>query len=212
MSLLSLPLPLLLSPYDGETSKVASASSGTGGISNDNGAVILRLCIDLPSTAASVNRLRRCVRFLMDGLCISREDTEDVEMALAELASNAVLHSCGEGYRAEVEFATEKIVMTVTDQGIGFPDEGSLPLPGTARRDGAANRSNSNCGHGEASANGESSTAAGERIGGFGLPLVCSLTDHVEIQRAQPQGTIVRAYKAVHIATKDEVRQVAVMG
>lgn len=91
----SLLLPPLQPPTDRDTIGAAPVAHGAGAISNHEGAVRLRLCLDLPSATAYVTHLRRCARSLMDGLCISREEAEDLELALAELAANAVTHSGG---------------------------------------------------------------------------------------------------------------------
>jgi anti-sigma regulatory factor (Ser/Thr protein kinase) len=195
-----LPPPPPLPPNSWDVSTAASAAApGITPTADQERSVTLRLCLDLPSAPVYVTHLRRCVRCLLDSLCISREEAEDLELALAELAANAVMHSGGDSYHVDMEFVGTKVVMTVTDQGIGFPEDTSLPLPGPSRPLGRDVFENA---------------AAEERIGGFGLPLVRSIADHVEIERAQPRGTTVRAYKALRgsivaaVAAKNEERKV----
>jgi anti-sigma regulatory factor (Ser/Thr protein kinase) len=137
---------------------------------------MLRLSLDLPEAVAYVTTLRKTCRCLADNLGLSHEDADDIELLLGELATNAVRHAHGDGYRVEVEFTSERALVTVIDRGVGFlPD--SQPDPGTTRPDDLGGETHP------------------ERFGGWGLPLVRSIADRVEIVPTHPQGTTVRAEK-----------------
>ncbi len=132
------------------------------------------LCLDLPEDRAHLAALRRATREALASSPVPTKVAEDIEVIVGELATNAVVHArAGTGYRVEIAATTEVAVVTVTDRGVGFSRE-AVPSPGTPRPD---------------------AWGADERIGGWGLPMVESLADAVEVLQNQPQGTRVRAVK-----------------
>lgn len=136
---------------------------------------ILSLAFDLPEAVQYIAHLRRTALCFLEGMGISRDDANDVELLLGELATNAVRHARGGSYHVDLEFFEDRAVVTVTDNGIGFEKE-NLPPPGARPFDIL---------HSEGEA----------RIGGFGLPLVHSIADTVDITPNSPHGTVVRAEK-----------------
>jgi anti-sigma regulatory factor (Ser/Thr protein kinase) len=137
----------------------------------------LSLAFDLPEAVQYIAHLRRTALCFLEGMGISRDDANDVELLLGELATNAVRHARGGSYRVDLEFYQDRAVITVSDNGIGFAKEELLP-PGVRPYDQL---------HPEGDGD--------QRIGGFGLPLVHSIADSVEIQPNVPHGTVVRAEK-----------------
>lgn len=137
---------------------------------------VLRLTLDLPEGKPYLAGLRRTVRSLLESVGVLGQDVDDIEIMLGELATNAVVHAQAGSYRVEIEFYGDRVLVTVSDRGQGFP-AWHAPSPGTLRPDSMA------------------SGCASERYGGWGLPLVYSIADHVEILPAVPQGTTIRAIK-----------------
>ena len=147
-------------------------SSGTRDTAS--GGAILRLALDLPEGKAYVIGLRKTACCLLDSVGVCQEDIEDIELMIGELATNAIIHASeGGGYRVELEYYADHVLIVVTDRGHGF-SPAALAIPATPRFYASDE-------------DGE------ERYGGWGLPLVRSLADHVEIVPALPQGTTVRA-------------------
>jgi anti-sigma regulatory factor (Ser/Thr protein kinase) len=109
-------------------------------------------------------------------------DKEDIETIVTELCTNVVRHarSTDGRYHLVVEYHREKAVITVEDKGIGFTPD-TAAVAGTSRPD---------------------ELAGGMRIGGFGVPLVTALSDHIQFELILPQGTKVQAEKALHYETR----------
>lgn len=139
--------------------------------------MILRLGFDLPEATSYITHVRKTVCCLLESLGVSKEASEDIETLLGELATNAVCHAQGGGYTVEVEVDEERVTVIVTDRGAGFSPL-NLPEPGTLRPDPLGSEEM-------------------PRLGGWGLPLVHSLADHVEILPTEPHGTTVRAEKLI---------------
>jgi len=135
------------------------------------------LQFDLPETLGVVAYLRKAARCMMAGLGVSPLDVDDLELIVGELATNAIRHAKGGSYQVAVECLPQQAVVTVIDKGAGFSPEAVLE-PGTLRPDGF---------HAE------------ERIGGFGLPLVFAVADHVDIKTGDHDGTTVRAEKRLRV-------------
>jgi anti-sigma regulatory factor (Ser/Thr protein kinase) len=135
----------------------------------------LSLAFDLPEAVQYIAHLRRTALCFLEGMGISRDDANDVELLLGELATNAVRHARGGSYHVDLEFYEDRAIVTVSDNGVGFVKDDLLP-PGVRPFDLL---------HPEGD----------QRIGGFGLPLVHSIADKVDIHPNVPQGTVVRAEK-----------------
>ncbi len=136
---------------------------------------ILSLAFDLPEAVQYIAHLRRTALCFLEGMGISRDDANDVELLLGELATNAVRHARGGSYHVDLDFYEDRAVVTVLDNGVGFAQD-QLPPPGVRPFDLLH-------------------PGGDQRIGGFGLPLVHSIADKVEIQPNLPHGTVVRAEK-----------------
>jgi len=141
----------------------------------------LRLTLDLPCSRQYVCALRRTVSCLLESAGVPEADRGDIALLLGELAANAVLHAAAEGYRVEVEYRADRLLVVVSDRGRGFPAEPSLLPPGTARPAVPAGSGDVPGGEPE------------QRTGGWGLLLVSALSDRVEILPAVPHGAVVRA-------------------
>ena len=147
---------------------------------NDQNA-ILRFTLDLPEERGYVAGLRKTACCLLASAGVAQEDLDDIEVMIGELATNAVMHACAGSYHVEIEYFGDRVLVVVSDHGRGFPGMG-VPEPGTPRPDPSTN-------------------GFTERYGGWGLPLVFSLADHVEILPRLPHGTTVRAEKRVGLAS-----------
>ncbi|MES2461619.1 MAG: ATP-binding protein [Armatimonadota bacterium] len=135
----------------------------------------------MPEELLSVNYLRKKARLLMEVLDIDPSDIGDLEMILGELATNVVRHAKGSKFEVHivVDRPGKQATITVIDDGVGFVPEG-VPLPGTPR-----------------SATLAVEAGAGERIGGYGLPLVRTIADMVDIAANEEplSGMTIRAMK-----------------
>lgn len=139
---------------------------------------IMAVDFHLPEAVRYVAHLRKTVRCLCDGLNVSEQDSDEMETVIGELATNAVRHAGGGSYRVNLEFFGSRVVITVIDKGHGF-DTGEVESPGSFRLDSLAEDDSF-------------------RFGGFGLPLVYSIAEHVAIEPNHPHGTIVRAECKLH--------------
>jgi len=136
---------------------------------------VISLSFDLPETLVHVSYLRKKARSILASLDVARADIDDIETVIGELATNAVRHAKGGRYRVVVELSENCCVVTVIDNGPGFVPS-AVAKPGTSRPDSF-------------------DASADDRIGGFGLPLVRSLADQVDITRNHrpAQGMTIRA-------------------
>jgi anti-sigma regulatory factor (Ser/Thr protein kinase) len=137
--------------------------------------MIMRLKLDLPEDLSFTVLARHLSRTLLEHLEVTVQDVDDIEYVIGELANNAVKHAGDAVFTLELEFYADRAVMSVQDRGKGFTFA-EVPPPGTARTD----------------------TDGQERVGGWGIPLIMSLADHVQFFRGDPHGTTVRAEKALH--------------
>jgi len=112
---------------------------------------------------------------MIESLNVSRQDADDLEMIIGELATNAVLHAKGGDYHVSIELKNNQAIIRVVDNGVGFSPD-ALPAPGTARANPL-------------------SEDAYERIGGFGLPLVRYLADDIAFMVNPFRGMTVRVAK-----------------
>lgn len=151
----------------------------------DGSHALLRLTLELPEGVSYITTLRKTACCLLDSVGIRQTDIEDIELLIGELATNAVLHAKGsDGYRVDVEVHSDRVVLTVVDRGQGF-SAASIPAPGESRSD-------------------PQSQDHEERFGGWGLPLVYSIADQVQITPTQPHGTTVRAEKRLQSLTNSQ--------
>ena len=143
--------------------------------------MILKLSLDMPDDGAFVPLTRQFGRGLLEYLKVFPEDIGDVETILGELVANVVRHAQSASGRFQVllEYYADRVVITVVDAGEGFAFR-DVPEVGSARSDGDG----------------------GERLGGFGLPLLDALSDLLEFSRTDPQGTTVRAEKRLRYETQ----------
>jgi anti-sigma regulatory factor (Ser/Thr protein kinase) len=138
---------------------------------------LIGLTFNLPEALPYIISLRKTVRCLLDSMGVLKQDTDDLEAIIGELATNAVRHAKGGNYQVTIEFCGDQVTIIVTDNGVGFMIDG-IAEPGTLRPD-------------------ELSAEENFRIGGFGLLLVRSLSDEVDISKKQPNGMIVRLHKTI---------------
>jgi serine/threonine-protein kinase RsbW len=153
--------------------------------------MILKLSLDLPEDQEYIHTTRLLSRTLLDDLRVVSQDKDDIETIVTELCTNVVRHarSTDGRYHLIIEYHQEKVVITVEDQGVGFAPD-TVPAPGTERPE---------------------DLAGGTRIGGFGVPLVKALSDHIEFQLTSPQGTKVLAEKALRYETAQAEERAASM-
>lgn len=143
--------------------------------------MILKLSLDLPDDGAYVPLTRQFGRDLLEYLKVVKEDIGDVETIITELVSNVVRHAQSSDGRFQVllEYYADRVVIHIVDAGQGFIFR-DVPESGSSRPD----------------------REGGERLGGFGLPLLEMMSDKLEFSRTDPQGTTVRAEKTLRYETR----------
>ncbi len=144
--------------------------------------MIMKFALDLPEDDEYLRTTRLLSRALLEDLRVTEEDRQDVEVIVSELCTNVIRHAKStEGrYHLVLEYHREKVVITVEDNGSGFAPE-EAPPPGTYRPD---------------------ELTGGTRVGGYGVPLVQALSDRIQFELTEPQGTKVRAEKALRYETR----------
>jgi anti-sigma regulatory factor (Ser/Thr protein kinase) len=130
------------------------------------------LSLSLPEDLSHVALVRHISRDVLGAFKVFPQDVDDIETLVGELATNAVCHARGSVFDVEITLSDHLATVKVTDSGVGFARDHVLP-PGTAR----TNEGN------------------GDRIGGWGIPMVEMLADRVDYQPNHPHGTIVRVEK-----------------
>lgn len=187
--------------------------------------MILRLSLDMPVDREYVRTTRLLSRALLEDLKVLPEDTDAIELIIGELCTNVVRHAAqnknnrsssasvpGEtaeatgndseqsDYQVILEYHKEKLLVTVEDKGPGFDLE-AIAEPGTARPDSLA-------GSGSDKGNG---AAVAQRLGGFGIPLIAALSDALNFEATNPNGTKVRAEKKLRYQSPQAEQRAAKM-
>ena len=167
------------------------------------GTALVGLVLVLPEGRHYVASLRKTVRCLLESVHVHDEDLEDIELAIGELAANAMMHG-GAPFTLGVNCYTDRVILIMADRGdgfaggddhvpaaesfIGMPRVPDLTLkiqtPAPATGDAGDRKSST-----------DSSDSSVERFGGWGLPVVHRITDHVEVLSRHPRGTVIRAEK-----------------
>ena len=139
----------------------------------------LKITLDVPEEEAHLRVIRKIGRTLLEHHDCTAQEADDLELILGELCSNVIRHARSEEgrYHLELECHGDHVVIAVVDRGLGFKAD-KVPAMGTLRPD----RDHT------------------DRYGGFGLHLVCGLSDQVDIQPSQPKGTMVRVLKRLQRA------------
>ncbi len=135
----------------------------------------MKIAMDVPEDAAYIGLVRQMGRTLLEPHA-NAQVLNDIELVIGELCSNVTRHARSERgcYRVEMEHRADRFIMLVADEGQGFIARQFSPMGTvTIAEDGT------------------------ERYGGFGLHLVDSLTDSLEIADNLPRGTTVRVEKSV---------------
>jgi serine/threonine-protein kinase RsbW len=91
----------------------------------------MKLTVTLPSEVAYVPVIRAVFSTLLDRLNVTEEDVDAVSMIVTELCSNVVRHAHSHPdmiYQVDVEYAEERVLLSVTDRGTGF-DRADVPQP-----------------------------------------------------------------------------------
>jgi len=142
--------------------------------------MIFRLSLDLPEDIDLVRTARLLSRTLLADLVVIKSDIDDVETIVDELCTNVIrhAHSLSTHFSVLLEYYKACVVITVTDEGQGFGAVDVRPI-GASRPD----------------------MEGGQRIGGFGLPLIKGLSDRLDFTTTDPHGTTARAVKSLHYET-----------
>ncbi len=150
--------------------------------------MILRLALELPEDLAYVRITRILGRALLDFLQVEPADMDDIEILVGELCANVLRHAqTHDGkYQVTLEYFSDHVTIMVEDQGPGFSFK-DVPLAGTSRAD----------------------FGGGERVGGYGMQLLQSLSDRLEFHRTDPHGTTVCAEKKLRYRTDAAAAQAA---
>ena len=136
--------------------------------------MIVKIALEVPEEHSYIGMVRQIGRMLLEHHRVPAQDIDDLEVVVGELCSNVTRHARSEAgiFQVVLEHHGSHVVLEVVDQGEGFDPQGVLPV-GEPRED----------------------EDGGLRHGGFGLHLVRTLTDRVDIERSSPRGTLVRAEK-----------------
>lgn len=130
------------------------------------------LSLSLPEDVSHVALVRHISRDVLGAFKVFPQDVDDIETLVGELATNAVCHAHGSVFDVEITLSDNLATVRVSDSGVGFARDDVSP-PGTLRVH----------------------EGDGDRIGGWGIPMVEMLADRVEYEPNHPQGTIVRVEK-----------------
>jgi anti-sigma regulatory factor (Ser/Thr protein kinase) len=177
------------------------------------GDALVRLALVLPEGHHYVATLRKTVRCLLESVGVEPEDQDDIELAIGELATNAMLHGDAP-FSLCINYHRDRVVLFVSDHGRGLVPSGQSGRSDTAAFtkmpsvSDIAQQLESISEPTVLSAPSGPSDRPSEppcpslgtdtgRFGGWGLPLVHRITERVDVLPHQPQGTIVRAEKRI---------------
>ena len=137
------------------------------------------MVLNVPESDFYIKMIRQVGRTFLEHHDCNTEDADDLEMIIGELCANVTRHARSkEGYyRVMIEHHGDHITVVVADQGPGFCIEEVAPV-GSLRPD-----------------KGETM-----RYGGYGLQLVDSLADQMDIVSSEATGTTVRVRKCLRKA------------
>lgn len=132
--------------------------------------------LTLPTKPEYVSLARLTIASVANNMGFSIGDVEDLKVAVSEACTNALNHSKNTDTTYDLTYLVEnqKLVFTVTDRGVGFEPE-SVAMP----------------------------DLNGKQLGGFGLFIIKSLMDRVEIISERGSGTSITMSK--NLSTTHEV-------
>lgn len=132
--------------------------------------------LTLPTKPEYVSLARLTIASVANNMGFSIGDVEDLKVAVSEACTNALNHSKNTDTTYDLTYVVEnnKLVFTVTDRGIGFEPE-TVAKP----------------------------DLNGQQLGGFGLFIIKSLMDRVEIVSERGSGTSITMVK--NLSTTHEV-------
>ena len=129
--------------------------------------------LNLPREARSVPTVRKLLRCALQLCHLSREDGQDLELALTEACANVVKHATGaDGIEVRLDVAEDRCAIDVLDNGAGFD-----PVV----------------------AHGDTSPAADSERG-RGLFLIKALSDNVRMQSTPRCGSLIHFEKSFALA------------
>lgn len=132
--------------------------------------------LTLPTKPEYVSLARLTIASVANTMGFSIGDVEDLKVAVSEACSNALSHSQNkqESYDLSYQIGHKKLEFTVSDKGMGFEPDSVIPPD-----------------------------LGGQQIGGFGLFIIKSLMDGVEIVSKKGSGTSITMIK--NLSIYDEV-------
>ena len=132
--------------------------------------------LTLPTKPEYVSLARLTIASVANNMGFSIGDVEDLKVAVSEACTNALNHSKNPDTTYDLTYVVEnqKLVFTVTDRGVGFEPE-NVAMP----------------------------DLNGKQLGGFGLFIIKSLMDRVEIISERGSGTSITMVK--NLSTTHEV-------
>ena len=132
--------------------------------------------LTLPTKPEYVSLARLTIASVANNMGFSIGDVEDLKVAVSEACTNALNHSKNPDTTYDLTYVVEnqKLDFTVTDRGVGFEPE-NVAMP----------------------------DLNGKQLGGFGLFIIKSLMDRVEIISEQGSGTTITMIK--NLSTTHEV-------
>lgn len=126
----------------------------------------------LPNIPEYIALARYSASMVANSAKMNIEEIEDIRVALSEACTNAIQYGCTTCDHYEVKFVLddENLTISVIDHGVGY-DYNSIKEP-----------------------------ALGEQVGGFGLYLIRTLMDNLEVDSVKGQGTTVKLQKNLRSA------------
>ncbi len=121
----------------------------------------------LPNIPEYISLARYSASVMANSANLNIDEIEDIRVALSEACANAIQYGCEtcDYYEVVMELQEGELLITVTDHGQGY-DYKQVKEP-----------------------------VIGEQVGGFGLYLIRSLMDNLEIDSNIGEGTTVKIHK-----------------
>lgn len=123
--------------------------------------------LTLPDKPEYISLARMSAAAMANFIHMDYDEIQDIKVALSEACTNAVRHGCtnSDHYDVTLTIEDDALIITVSDNGNGY-DFSQVPEP-----------------------------VIGDQIGGFGMHIIRSLMDSMDIESAQGKGTSITLQK-----------------
>lgn len=125
------------------------------------------ICISVPSKPEYVSVVRMTSSVIANKMGFNIEDIDDIKVAVGEACNNAVLHGHNDNnFKVEFTISDDKFIIEVKDEGKGFSID-KCPSPDICN----------------------------PKESGFGIFIIKSLMDNVEVESSPEKGTVIKMVK-----------------